>query len=125
MKSYDELNAEMEAIQQQMVEAKKNERAHSLKELKRLCKELLLGCLKARWLKDVRSMSNAYNKFLKGNDPEATSQVLEHFANCKNELIIGAVTLNSSTLNSILVRLFHDESDHVQECLRKRNINEQ
>ena len=37
MKSYDELKAEMEAIQQQMVEAKKNERA--LKEVKRLCKE--------------------------------------------------------------------------------------
>jgi len=30
----------MEAIQQQMVEAKKNERASSLKEVQRLCKEL-------------------------------------------------------------------------------------
>jgi hypothetical protein len=30
-KSYDELKAEMEAIQQQMVEAKKNERANALK----------------------------------------------------------------------------------------------
>ena len=39
MKSYDELKAEMEAIQQQMVVAKKNERAHALKEVKRLCKE--------------------------------------------------------------------------------------
>ena len=39
MKSYDELNAEMEAIQQQMAEAKKNERANALKEVKRLCKE--------------------------------------------------------------------------------------
>ena len=39
MKSYDELKAEMEAIQQQMVEAKKNERAYALKEVKRLCKE--------------------------------------------------------------------------------------
>ena len=39
MKSYDELKAEMEAIQQQMVEAKKNERANALKEVKRLCKE--------------------------------------------------------------------------------------
>ena len=38
-KSYDELKAEMEAIQQQMVEAKKNERANALKEVKRLCKE--------------------------------------------------------------------------------------
>ena len=38
MKSYDELKAEVEAIQQQMVEAKKNERA-ALKEVKRLCKE--------------------------------------------------------------------------------------
>ncbi len=35
MKSYDELKAEMETIQQQMVEAEKNE----LKEVKRLCKE--------------------------------------------------------------------------------------
>ena len=37
--SYDELKAEMEAIQQQMVEAKKNERANTLKEVKRPCKE--------------------------------------------------------------------------------------
>ena len=36
---WDELKAEMEAIQQQMVEAKKNERANALKEVKRLCKE--------------------------------------------------------------------------------------
>ena len=34
-----ELKAEMEAIQQQMVEAKKNERANALKEVKRLFKE--------------------------------------------------------------------------------------
>ena len=39
MKSYDELNSEMEAIQQQMVEAKKNERANALKEVRRFCKE--------------------------------------------------------------------------------------
>ena len=39
MKSYDELKVEMEAIQQQMVLARKNERAKALKELKRLCKE--------------------------------------------------------------------------------------
>ena len=38
MKSYDELKAEIEAIQQQIVE-KKNERANALKEVKRLCKE--------------------------------------------------------------------------------------
>jgi hypothetical protein len=31
MKSYDELKSEMETIQQQMVEAKKNERANTLK----------------------------------------------------------------------------------------------
>ena len=48
MKSYDELKAEMEAIQQQMVEAKKNESANAFKELKRLCKEFgfTLGMLK-------------------------------------------------------------------------------
>ena len=39
MRSYDELKADMEAIQQQMVEAKKNERANTLKEVKRLCKK--------------------------------------------------------------------------------------
>lgn len=39
MKSYDELKAEMETIQQQMAEANKNELANALKEVKRLCKE--------------------------------------------------------------------------------------
>ena len=39
MKSYDELKAQMETIQQQMVEAKKGERTAALKEVKRLCKE--------------------------------------------------------------------------------------
>ena len=39
MKSYEELKPEMEAIQQQMAEAKKNKRANALKEVKRLCKE--------------------------------------------------------------------------------------
>lgn len=39
MKSYDELTAEMETIQQQMVEAKKNRRASALKEVKHFCKE--------------------------------------------------------------------------------------
>ena len=39
MKSYDDLKAEMGSIQQQMAEAKNNERANALKEVKRLCKE--------------------------------------------------------------------------------------
>ena len=39
MKSYDEFKAEMNVFQKQMVEAKKNERANALKEVKRLCKE--------------------------------------------------------------------------------------
>jgi len=39
MKSYNELKAEMEAIQQQMAGAKKNERTDALKEVKRLYKE--------------------------------------------------------------------------------------
>ena len=48
MKSYDELEAETETIQQQMGEAKKNERANALKEVKRFCKEfgLTAGMLK-------------------------------------------------------------------------------
>ena len=49
MKSYDELKADMEAILQQMVEAKKNECANTLKEVKRLCKEF---GFKAGMLKD-------------------------------------------------------------------------
>ena len=46
MKTYDELKFEIEAIQWQMIEAKKNERANALKEVKRSCKELalLLAC---------------------------------------------------------------------------------
>ena len=40
MESYDEVKVEMEAIQQQMVEAKKNERATALKEVKLFCKSL-------------------------------------------------------------------------------------
>ena len=39
MKSYDELKAEMETIQKEMAEAKKNERTNALKEVKRRCKE--------------------------------------------------------------------------------------
>ena len=39
MKLYDELKAEMETIQQQMVESKKSERTNALKEVKRFCKE--------------------------------------------------------------------------------------
>ena len=49
MKSYDELKADMETIQQQMAEAKKNERTNALKEVKRLCKdfEFTAGMLKS------------------------------------------------------------------------------
>ena len=39
MESSDKLKAEMEAIQQQMVEAKKNEHTVALKKVKELCKE--------------------------------------------------------------------------------------
>ena len=48
MKFYVELKADMEAIHQQMVEAKKNERANALKEVKWLCKEF---CFTASMLK--------------------------------------------------------------------------
>jgi len=39
MKYYDELKADMEAVQEQILAAKKNERAKAIKEVKRLCKE--------------------------------------------------------------------------------------
>lgn len=57
IKLYDELKAEMETIQQQMAEAKKNERTNALKEVKRLCKEFgfTAGMLKG-------SLANGRNK---------------------------------------------------------------
>ena len=39
MKSFDELKAEIETIQQQMVQSEKNKRSNALKKVKRLCKE--------------------------------------------------------------------------------------
>ena len=39
MQSYDKLKAEMESLKQQMVEAKKRERAEAFKKVKELCKE--------------------------------------------------------------------------------------
>ena len=55
MKSYDELKAEMEANKEQIFEAKKNERADAVKEVKRLCKEVgfTAGMLKSS-LAEVR-----------------------------------------------------------------------
>ena len=58
MKSHDELKkAEMESLQQQMVEAKKNKRANAEKGLKRHCKEfgfkvlMFKGSLAEGWKK--------------------------------------------------------------------------
>ena len=61
MKSYDELKAEMEAIQRQMAEANKNERTDALKEEKRLCKEfgLTAGMLKGS-LAEGRKQQGSY-----------------------------------------------------------------
>ena len=59
MKSYNELKAEMEAIQQQqIIVAKKNERANVLKEVKLLCREygFTAGMLKGHYLRgEVRN----------------------------------------------------------------------
>ena len=69
MKSYDELKAEMETIQQQMAEAKKNERANALKEVKRLCKEFgytaeMLKVSLAEGMKKGRSFTQRVKVFL-------------------------------------------------------------
>lgn len=40
MKLYYDLKAEMEGIQQQIVEAKKNKRTDTMKKVKKLCKKL-------------------------------------------------------------------------------------
>mgnify|MGYP001244790666 CR=1 FL=1 len=56
MKTYDELKARMETIQQQMAEAKKNECPNALKEVKRLCKEFSfsVGMLKSELAEGIR-----------------------------------------------------------------------
>ena len=58
MKPYDELKAEMETIQQQMPEAKKNEHTTALKKVKELCNEFVFtaGMLKGA-LADGRKKS--------------------------------------------------------------------
>jgi len=56
MKSYDELKAEMEAIQQQMVEAKKNERTNALKEVKRLSENLNVSQILFKLLTEENSV---------------------------------------------------------------------
>ena len=59
MKSCDDLKAEMEAIQQQMIEAKKNELCNALKEVKFLCKEFGFT---ARMLKSVIAKGRGENR---------------------------------------------------------------
>ena len=59
----------MEAIQQQMVEAKKNERANALKEAKRLCKEFCFtaGMLKGSLAKGRKNNENHTSSKLNSN----------------------------------------------------------
>ena len=56
MKLYEKLRTNTEAVQQKMVEAKKNECANVLKEVKLLCKEFgfTAGMLKAHSLKEEK-----------------------------------------------------------------------
>ncbi len=58
---YDKLKAEMEAIKQEIVEAKKNEHASALKEVKRLCKEFgfTAELLKGSFAEDRKSKDNS------------------------------------------------------------------
>ena len=63
MKPNDELNVEIKIIHQEMVEAKKNERANTLKEVKPLCKEFGLtdGMLKGSIVEGRRKMTNNFS----------------------------------------------------------------
>ena len=56
MKNCDELKAEMEDIQAQILEVKRNKRANALKQVKRLYKEcgFTEGMLRVRWLRGVQ-----------------------------------------------------------------------
>jgi hypothetical protein len=122
LKKQNFAEAEMEAIQQKIVEAKKNERADALKEVNRLCKEFgfTAGMLKSSLTEGRKKLSNTHNQFRLANDPDTALQKLENLAHSKNELIRIAVALNLSAITNILVRLFSDEREQVQECLRKR-----
>lgn len=66
-------------------------------------------------------MINTHNKFRLASDPDTDVQELKNLTGCENELIRGAVALNPSTTANILVRLFNDDSEHLQKCLGKRN----
>jgi len=59
MRSYDKFKAEIDVIQQQMVETKKNEGVNVLKEVKRLCKEFDFT---ARMLKSSLAESRKKNE---------------------------------------------------------------
>ena len=59
IKSYNELKAEMEIIQQQMVKARKYERANAIKDVKCLCKEFVFT---------VGMQKYAYNKGRKNSE---------------------------------------------------------
>lgn len=66
-------------------------------------------------------MSSTHNKFRLANDPETELHELEKLADSEDELIRAAVALNPSPTTSILVKLFSDESEHLQKCMRKQN----
>ena len=57
LKLYEELKAEMEQLEAQMVEAKKRERAEALKKVKDLCKEFgfIAGMLKGALAEDRKT----------------------------------------------------------------------
>ena len=57
LKLYEELKAEMEQLEAQMVEAKKRERAEALKKVKELCKEFgfSAGMLKGALAEDRKT----------------------------------------------------------------------
>ena len=61
------------------------------------------------------------DKFRLANDPDTELRQLEDLADSQDEMIRGAVALNPSATKSILIKLFLDDSEYVQECLRKRN----
>lgn len=66
-------------------------------------------------------MSDTHRKFRLANDPATELRQLEDLADSQDEMIRGAVALNPSANTSILIKLFLDDSEYVQECLRKRN----
>ena len=65
-------------------------------------------------------MKASHQDFRLANDPDIGGDTLAELVASADELVRGAVALNSATPDYLLEKLFFDKSAHVQDCLSKR-----